>query len=1275
MSDDPKTIVGRTKAVPSFGPYVVEGVLGSGGFGRVYRAVAPDGDRVALKVMTASASADDLERFRREADIRLQHANIVGVLDHGETDQGEHYIVFELVEGETLHERFRAAPLSPAEVVRHATQMCAGLAVAHAQGLVHRDLKPSNVMVTEDGDVKLLDFGIAHSTAPEAGERLTMIGTVVGTPGYLSPEQARGEGSVDARADIWGVGILMYQALTGNQPFFRATSMATILSVVLEEAEPVDTAVALPVALVKIVHRCLRKSPADRYQSAHALAEALRALEVEGGEARSVSSEGDVAAVTASMTLDEQRVLSLLLAEGVTNLPALRLAVEEWGGDLVPIQGHRAIGIFGGRTWEGDETQRAVAAAVQARDATDYVGVASGRASGSGGAVSGSAVLAVEKACATHVAGVAIDSNAARSLVGYTTQRVGDGFEVVVDPKRRMSWALLEAQAEVPLLGREADLAQLETAAATVQSEEHAMVVWVSGPPGIGKSRLRREMSKILQRDGGTTRILAARARSHRRNVAMHVLENLLHGAILPNSGAPAHERRDRLIDYCQDAVGDEALGRDIAFNLGGFLGLPAHTMPSIEDRPSDPQLMADMLRVAVGDLLLGLAAQGPIALLIDDAQWIDGASLEFLTELTLRAAELPLLVFVASRPELGDKHDDLFDGCDLLKVQPRGLIAKQVAVLVEAMAGRPVDAGLARTIADRTGGNPFFVEQIVHELAEQQLFDSAITELPIPLNVEAAVQNRLDHLPTEEKQLCKMASVLGRTFTASGLEALGLRGPLPLLGPLARKGLISRRGHAGREREYAFRNELLFEVAYRMNTDEARAHLHGKAALHLATLPEGDAEEVARHHERGGDQAAAATEYARAATAAVRRGDTPSILRCTERALSLGVAEAKRFDLHMVRADALSFLGRREDQGKELDEAVERADSPLRVARALGERVALLASLGSHDTGARVAEEAVAAARESGSASTLARTLTRQVWVLIYSGRLDEAAPILDEAETLVAKVDAETAALVASWRAQLATALGDTDQRRRAYEQLMSLYRQVGDVRREAMAECNLADTYNRIGAYAEAATALRQAIESCRRVGNRIVEGFALANLGYALTMLGQAEDAVKTLDEAAQVAAAIDNARLAIAIRVYRVRAVLHDLSPDEVVREAEVAADEARRAGMPALSVASLAMAAKAWLVAGNAPMALALSRRAVQIRDEIGAMEEDEIEVFLIHARALLASGEVSAANEVLAQGDERLEQLAARFEDDEWRGRFLNDVPANRELRELARR
>jgi tetratricopeptide (TPR) repeat protein len=1255
------------------GPYRTSGIVGVGGYGTVYRATGPSGEAVALKVVAGRfASSDILERFRREGALRIDHPNVVRTLDAGVGARGEHYIALEMLEGVSLAERSKAGAMPAPEVISIAIQVCRGLAAAHDLGVVHRDLKPGNIFLCRDGTVKLLDFGIARSLETDTHAQLTVEGSVIGTPGYLSPEQARGDRNVDERSDVWSLGVILYRMLSGIDPFIRDTQVATILAVVLEEPERLDRVQSgLPRGLSEAVARCLSKNRYERWASVRDLEAALETIDP--GSRRS-SDAAELTLPGAPALGDEQRVVALLLASGVSNLAGLRASVEDQGGELIPMLGGRAIAVFGGRAWEGDEVTRAVSAAVQARATSEWMAVSSGRATGRGGAVSGEAVRAVERALDAKLQGIAVAA-LPRTLGGFELSDPRDGIvEVIVDPTGTHPRLLsLEPPPDTAIVGRATELAQLDAIASAAFDDERVAVAVVVGPPGIGKSRLRHEMVKRLASRTPPVRTVVAGCESHRRGSAFHLLANAVRALLSPRLSVPALERRTELLDLCRGFLGASAL--DCAETVAALLGLSDETAPTVS-RISDPQLLVDKTRLALADLLVAIAKE-PLALFFDDLQWADEGSLAVIEDIVARASDRPLFLFVAGRGELLENHPDLFRDQGPTRITPRGLLVKHVAQIADSIAGHPLRPELIEAVTARTGGNPMFVEQILRAVVERNLASSPVEALPTPIDVEAAVQSRLDHLPPEEKSLCKRAAVFGDEIEAAVLAVLDVEEAEETLDRLVRRGLFTREGT-----RYRFQTGLVAEVAYRMNGEQALAELHRACGQFLETQPESDPETVGRHFELGGARELAARSYTKAALRAARRGDGATVLRCSDKALDLGPAESALFDLHIARAEALSFLGRREEQERELDRAVPIAASAAERVRVLIERLVLHAATGSLDRALVDGPKAIEAARETADPDAIALALVRYTWVLLYSGKVPDAVRAVAEATEIVREDEANerprirpsTAGLVAAWRAQAAAACGDLGGRKQAYDEAIRLYHEAGDLRRAAQAESNLADTLNRVGAYDDATGALEASIALSRRVGNRPAEGFALANLGYALTRLSRTQEALAAFARAETIANETAQLRLRIAVRVYRARALLDALAADEVVREAEAAADEARRGDMPALGAIALSLAARAWLRAGDPAMALALSERAMALHQKLGSIEEDEIDLFLTHARVELANSSFAQARATVARGMERLTELAERIVDPEWRRRFREDVREHRELEELAR-
>jgi serine/threonine protein kinase len=320
--------------------YTILSKIGEGGMGEVYRARDSKlGRDVAIKVLpaTLSENVDRLNRFEQEAQAAgaLNHPNILSIYHIG-THQGAPYIVSELLEGETLRDRLAGGALPQRKATDYALQIAKGLAAAHEKGIVHRDIKPDNIFITDDGRVKILDFGLAKLTAGVDGvESQTEVptrkvntdpGTVMGTMGYMSPEQLKGK-YVDHRSDIFSFGAILYEMLSGKRAF-RGDSMAETMSAILREDPPDLSATnkTISPALERVVRHCLEKNPVERFHSARDLAFAIESL---SGSGRLRPNSDDA---------HRQRQHG----SSPVGLVAQRMARVDWRGALTGGAGYRA---------------------------------------------------------------------------------------------------------------------------------------------------------------------------------------------------------------------------------------------------------------------------------------------------------------------------------------------------------------------------------------------------------------------------------------------------------------------------------------------------------------------------------------------------------------------------------------------------------------------------------------------------------------------------------------------------------------------------------------------------------------------------------------------------------------------------------------------------------------------------------------------------------------------------------------------------------------------
>ena len=359
------------------GPFKIVDRLGAGGMGEVYRAIDSRlGRKVALKVLPKAllSNQEGLSRFALEARSAsaLNHPNIVTIFEVGEADQSP-YLAMELIDGWTLRHLIEAGPLPVKKALELGTQIASGLAKAHQAGIVHRDLKPENIMVTQDGFVKILDFGLAKLHGPlrdaagKAAESLTQVGLIIGTPDYMSPEQAAGR-PLDFRSDQFSAGLVLYEMLTRKCLFHRATPVQT-LSAIIQDELPVPLeglGPSVPPPLRWVLERCLAKDPADRYMSTLELARELKQIRDKLGDFRPTVDRVSPTAVRGAATLGGTTRLptpsvplsSVLVGEAVS-LPvaALPAAVPKPGRARrvrdFAVAFAVALALFAGGVWTG----------------------------------------------------------------------------------------------------------------------------------------------------------------------------------------------------------------------------------------------------------------------------------------------------------------------------------------------------------------------------------------------------------------------------------------------------------------------------------------------------------------------------------------------------------------------------------------------------------------------------------------------------------------------------------------------------------------------------------------------------------------------------------------------------------------------------------------------------------------------------------------------------------------------------------------------------------
>ncbi len=643
------------------GPYVLEGVIGRGGMGVVYRARDPSGRPVALKRL--AVHDDDVAlRLGREAQVRVTHPNVVRVLGSGLDARGEPYVVTELLEGASLDVRVKV-PL--ATLVQRFAAAADGLAAIHAAGIIHRDVKPSNLFVTKSGEVKLLDFGVASFAS--SSTVLTSTGALIGTPAFLSPEQARGD-DVDARADLWSLGMSLYYALTQDLPFRRSSGVATALAVQNDPLPDLLERARMPISLelATLVERCLAKRAADRPASAEELARALRAVPIE-------------APLRPSQPLlprpsETFRPVAILLVEGKIATGVVVSEAQRASGEAFRILGKTTAVVLGLASARGDELDRAVAMALRLSSKGALVVVGTARARSSGRELEPTSLEASTELFARLRGadpGTWVTASVA-TLVHASVQ-----LELHQDGTAR-AVSLSSPHREQALLGRDAERAAIARAARTAARGAFTRVT-ITGESGIGKTELVRAALADVSRvwPDAVFRIGASR-----------------HGETAP------------------------------------FAPL-ASALDVVDDGGAEAATVAiDRRRARVIDAIGSSLVEVPLAVLVvEDAHDADDATLRLLDALEHDFADRPLLL-IETRRHARVEAPPAQPTDVSLALGP--LDAASIETLALALLGPVLARRIAEALTLRAGGNPRFADQLTRlALARGQGADVERWELP----------------------------------------------------------------------------------------------------------------------------------------------------------------------------------------------------------------------------------------------------------------------------------------------------------------------------------------------------------------------------------------------------------------------------------------------------------------------------------------------------------------------------------------------------------------
>jgi tetratricopeptide (TPR) repeat protein len=1280
---------------PTLATYLFETMVARGGMGEVWRGVDPrTRETVAIKRLALMDDEPLLEEYRarlvREAEVlkELRHENIVRCLDVGVDDEsGWPFLVLEWLEGEDLASRQLRSPLSQEQALDVVKQCLSGLAACHEQDLVHRDIKPGNLVLVgppERPMVKVVDFGVALVQGETT--RLTQAGTVIGTLHYLSPEQARGD-TVDTRTDLYSVGVLLYELLTGILPFVAQQPVAVLFKIATETPRPPrEIRLEIPEHLEQVVLRAMQRLPGDRFQSA---GEMLAALE--GPETAATIAMDSLSTPVELGGPVERRLVSLLCVNPLEQVADVRGMVKQQvkllGGAVQRLLDGRLFGVFGLEQTAGDETLRCLQAGLALRDAlggtAQLMAATVHVETGQGIRIDTEELERIAVQLAHLPTGELIVDPATEQLAGGRLRLKQTGGQEVVEqleleePGRR---PVLGAQ--TPTVGRDAELAGLRTRMSRAEEQGEPEAVVVFGPPGIGKSRVLSELLPELRER--STLCLVARPDSTRAQSPYSLIADAVQreaGIHVGQDEAACRTALEALMVRVAPELGDT----DVAAFIGEAVGIPFPGSSALRAARSDPKLMRRQVAAAFEHLIAAAGEQGLVSLCLEDLQWSDEESLRLCEHLLERLDRCPLFVLASSRPELLARQPDLFSVVEALYMELRPLGRRSLRRLIEAILGRAVPAEVEALIAEQWDGNPFFAEELVSWVVDGGVVTRAgdgwevrgeLASLEIPASLHAAIQGRLDRLSPDLKQLAKAVAVLGETVWEAGCVALGFGAAEHWLGQLQQAELlvpVHKSRFAG-ARQWRFRHALLQQVAYEMLLPDQRRELHARAGSWLESMGEPDAAVLARHFQLGGEPARAAHHFGVAGDRALADGEPQKALRFYEQSLSLDRTPELSLTRTLELARAHYLLGQYEEGLRAIQELEARGDLASHRAATLLLKARLLFSTTEYATAEALLREAADAVPPEGGEDLSFEILHTLFWVIWARGRYEEAGRVADQISRQARELDRADQLCVAKLAAAYFNVVaGDLSRSVELAAQAVEHARSSVHPYREVDSLILLASARELVGLYDDARQALRTAhgLATQLQTENHLVS--IETTEGRVSLLQGQHEDALASYRSAIRRAELIGEQRsLALAL-VGQARALAQSGSElpaaEEMTRRAlDLVADRA-----PPMEAEARATLALLLLARGQTDEALDHARSAVQLVDRLGAQEQCEIEILLAAREVLSAAGHAEQAAEMLEQAQQRLESRAQRIDDAEIRQAFLERVPHHVRVRELA--
>jgi hypothetical protein len=1260
---------------------------------------------VALKLLHAQSSPDGVRRFAREAQLlsALRHPGIVSYVAHGLTEQGQPFLAMEWLDGEDLARRLAHTPLSLSESLQLVTRAADALAAAHAQGIIHRDLKPSNLFLRSGhpGDVVLLDFGLAHIHA--ASQVLTGSGTLVGTPGYMAPEQASGLRGLSPAADVFSLGCVLYECLTGQPPFRAPHLVAMLAKILFAEPEPLRALKPeLPTSLQALVERLLVKEPGQRPVDARQLLRELEALELPSEPTRVIASPG-----LPEQGHAEQHLVSVLLAtprsapEGMRTLPqaedAARQNLQPLLQELQTSGAHAALLADGSllatfvleRGTANDQAALAAhcALSVKERWPDSLVALTTGLSLRGRPRPIGEAVDRAGELL--HLQKAQPLASSSQVLVDDTTAGLlGSRFQLDKTPSSLfvLSSEHLGVDESRPLLGRptscvgrEQELAVLELALTSCVEESAAHALLITAPAGAGKSRLRHELMRRLERHPRPPRVLLGRGDPMSTSTAHGLVGQAVRRLCGVVDGEPLEIRRARLVQRLTRFLPPEQ-HKDITEFLGELCGIPfpGEDSPRLRAAREDPHLMNAQVTRALVTWLKAECAQGPVLWMLEDLHWSDGPSVQLMEAVLRELAEHPLLVLALARPEVKELFPKLWGG-KAHEIPLRGLSQKASSRLVREVLGPQVPAAVEARLVEQAAGNALFLEELIRSVAEGH------GEEP-PGSVLAMLQSRLQRMEPDARRVLLAASILGRTFWEGGVRAL-LEPSLPAE-PLAsclqrmvelEVVQLQRGSRFPGEAEYRFHHALVRDAAYSLVPDSARAAGHLQAGAWLEAAGESEPRVLAEHYQLGGHREKAIHFYIQACRQICERQrlELQGAQRCLKAAWDCGPTEPAVTELQVLEADISFWMG---DFARAATVSYEVLPKLTAGSLAWTQVVSNLILVNTQSgrgaeaigLGHRLLEIEPAPQAISHYVEGLCFLNALYIWTC-QGSEIRTVLPHMERAGDRSLKSDGTTRGWVCVTRGYIAYNVDARFwQSKTMAEQGMEAFGEVGSDRNQMVPRTLLGEVLAALGDVPRAVEVMKEGLS-----GSSEVSGQAGAYLRIYLALVLSSSFEPAHWDEARRMALYVRESERMNPMHLSLVplalsRVALAQGSP----AEAEALAREACEvlSTLTYYQITARTCLSAALLAQGRSQEARAEAEHGVRLQEQLGGVGAESVSVWLALAEACQAQGDTAATEDALRQGLKRLHLQAEDLPEGAVRERFLREVPWNARVLDMAK-